>query len=177
MLSSLWKEIKTQWCESYKVVNNRVCVQHRLRRNDCGCWADIHLLCLFPEGLGRQLSAFWRLVKNELMTGAAGPSFLLSFFSACPSLLWGQSAVASSIASTGSYSDSSEWLNSSTLLSLRNLLCLAVNPQMFSIPAPSLKARLSPHLYYRPPLHVDVLPLTDRDSPSGCVARHMAPSG
>lgn len=88
----------------------------------CVCWADIHLLRLFPEGFGRRLSK-WRLVRNGLMTGAACLSFLLVF---APLRIV-------SITLTGSYIGSSEWLNSlfffPLLFSLKKLLsgCQSAN--------------------------------------------------
>lgn len=111
--------------------------------NYCVCWADIHLLRLFPEGFGRRLSK-WRLVRNGLMTGAACLSFLLVF---APLRIV-------SITLTGSYIGSSEWLNSHFFLfSHSKNFCLAVNQQILSIPSPSLTARLAPHCYDCPSAH------------------------
>lgn len=116
----------------------------------------------------RQLSALWRrLVRNELMTGAAGPFFCVS---ARPLRTVSCSQQPPSLrleAAATARSDSSKLLALQSSLSTR---------QMFPIPAPSLTARLSPHLRRRPSLRVDALPLAVRESPCGCAARHMAPS-
>lgn len=116
---------------------------------------------------------------------AHGCNSLRVFLCVCLSLLWEQSAVASSIVSTGSSGYSSEWLNSSnllfSLLSPCNSLGLAVNQQMFFyslslINRPDSFTISTSLLLSSLHVDVDVLPLTDRVSPSGCVARHMAPS-
>lgn len=59
-----------------------------------------------------------------------------------------------SITLTGSYTGSSEWLNSFFFLfSHSKIFCLAVNQQILSIPSPSLRARLAPHRYDCPSAH------------------------
>lgn len=75
-------------------------------------------------------------------------SSFLVFLSICLTLLWGQSAVASSIISSGSYSDSTSlpYCRLFSSFTLQFSPCLAVNLQiLFSIPTPSLIAWLVHH--------------------------------
>lgn len=71
--------------------------RRRLLGNDRGLWADIHLLCLFPEGFGRQLSEFWRLVRNELMAGAAVCLLFLSPLRTVSCGVWARTSQISAL--------------------------------------------------------------------------------
>lgn len=123
---------------------------------------------LFPDGHGRQLSKFWRLLENELMTAAA---FLSVFLSVClSSEKSGQQHRFDWQLQRQLKSDSTPQISNFSffvifsLLSLCDSLCLAVNQQMFSIPSPSLTAWL---FHY---LHISIIVLSACGC--GCSSAH-----
>lgn len=89
------------WCQSCKLVDNIVCAQCCLHRI---------YFCVPRRPLE---TAQWLLVVG--WKWAHHCSRLSDFLSFCLSLLWEESAVVSSIISTGSYSDSSKWFSPSYL--------------------------------------------------------------
>lgn len=142
------------------------------RRNYCGCRAVIYLLCLFPR------RPCWASCGGEWRMSSWLQQLAWSFFLVSPPITVG----------CGQQQHHFSWqhFNKSLfflcrlfpLLSLCIFFRLRCQSTIGFYPLSLIKSLISPspHLYYRPSLHVDVdvLPLADRDSPSGCVALHVA---
>lgn len=125
------------------------------RQNYCGLPG--RNLSPLPFSQKAVLSELRRLVENELMTAAACLGFLSVCLIVSPPITVG----------CGQQRHHFSWqhFNKSWIIVTQRLLSIP-----FSL-INSLTLSPSPHLCYRPSLHVDVdvLPLADRDSPSGYV--------